>query len=245
MRVAIISDVHANLPALDAVLQRISEYDCDAIWCLGDVLGYGPHPETCVQRIQQQVEVCLAGNHDQALLGRLTLNQFNPVARQAIQWQTQKLSPQSLAWLQNRPSLYQMPQLTLAHGSPRHPVWEYVHDVDTAAENFSHFSTPLCLVGHTHVAIGWRQTTPGDRPQAVLLPPGEALHLTEGARWILNPGSVGQPRDADPSASFAVLDIDQHTWTWHRQAYDIDVVSAAIRQAGLPELLATRLYLGW
>lgn len=246
MRVAVISDIHANSTALECVLQTIDQLQVDQCWCLGDVVGYGPAPQTCVDLVRSHTDLCLAGNHDLALLGSLPLADFNPWAAQAIRWQRQNLSGDALAWLQSLQPIRQREDITLVHGSPVQPAWEYIHDVRSARSAFSHSQSALCLFGHTHIAEAWQQSDGRkQRIRAVLALPGESLALADGQRWLLNPGSVGQPRDGDPRASFAVLDIDAGAWTWHRLEYDIDEVLAAIAQAGLPEMLGRRLYLGW
>ncbi|NOZ48514.1 MAG: metallophosphoesterase [Chloroflexi bacterium] len=247
MRVAVLSDIHANRVALEVVLRTIETLPIEQIWCLGDVVGYGPEPAACVALMRSHADICLAGNHDLALVEKLDLAQFNPIARQAISWQRTQLSDDALNWLQGLSSMHIAPPVTLAHGSPRAPAWEYIANNNTAAENFSFFETALCLVGHTHVAGGWRRRPVGKATGAepVFCPPGDIVHLDSAYRWILNPGSVGQPRDGDPRAAFAVLDTTSDIWTWHRLSYDIDAVAAAIGRAGLPDVLGQRLCLGW
>ncbi len=247
MRIAVISDIHANLVALTRALEAIDELQPDAIYCLGDVTGYGPDPEACVQIIRSRADVCLAGNHDLAVTGALELGHFNPVAREAILWHRAHLSQESLDWLASLPSRLDLPDLTLAHGSPRHPIWEYVADADTAADNADAFDAPVCLIGHSHLALAWRlhQTSGRVRASLETQAPGVPLTLDLRDKWLLNPGSVGQPRDHDPRAAFAMLDTARWQWVWHRLAYDIERVERAIVAAGLPEMLGTRLYLGW
>lgn len=247
MRVAVLSDIHANLVALQTVLLTLEAMQIERVWCLGDVVGYGPEPQACADIIRGRAEICLAGNHDLAVAGKLSLSQFNPIAVRAIEWQRSHLRAETLDWLAGLPSKQDLPQITLAHGSPRSPVWEYIVDDETAAANFAAFTTPFCLVGHSHLAVGWRLLPQQKRGKIewVGAYPGELLKLEAAYRWILNPGSVGQPRDHDPRASFAVLDTSEQVWTWHRLQYDIDEVAIAIQRAGLPEVLGRRLYLGW
>jgi predicted phosphodiesterase len=248
MPIAVISDIHGNYEALKQVLQVIDDIGVDAIWCLGDVVGYGPEPQACVDTIRQRATLTLAGNHDLAVVGELDLATFNPVARSAILWHRAHLDEAALSWLRSLPGRVDLPQVTLAHGSPRAPVWEYVTDPRTAAENYDAFDTPICLIGHSHQAMAWRLLRREDGSidaQALTLEPDAPLHLEEGGKWLVNPGSVGQPRDGDPRASFALFDPEARLWTWRRVSYDIDRVAEAILRAGLPEVLGRSLYLGW
>jgi diadenosine tetraphosphatase ApaH/serine/threonine PP2A family protein phosphatase len=252
MRIAVLSDIHANLIALEAVLAQVDILAPDALWCLGDIVGYGPEPQACADLIHERASVCLAGNHDLAVVGKIPLEHFNDVAAQAATWQRERLRPETIEWLGALPSRQEVNEITLVHASPRDPIWEYIADDRIAGANAEHFETQLCLMGHSHRAVGWRLRETGwwGRVKMVSLPANESLHLAEDARWLLNPGSVGQPRDADPRASFAILDLDAdiwatETWTWHRVEYDIDAAEAAITAAGLPEVLGRRLHLGW
>lgn len=245
MRLAILSDIHGNLVALQTVLKAIDALKPDAIWFLGDVVGYGPEPQACVELVQQRAAVALAGNHDLAVAGSIDLDDFSEMAQTALRWHRRILPAETLDWLAGLPSLLIQDGITLAHGSPRSPVWEYVVDEGAAAENADYFDTQLCLIGHSHAAIAWRLNKARWWGQASLQrrPPGEALSVA-AERWLLNPGSAGQPRDHDPRASFAILDTEAQTWTWHRHEYDIAPVAAAILAAGMPSKLARRLYDG-
>ena len=247
MRIAVLSDIHANLVALQRVLEEIDALTVDALWCLGDTVGYGPEPQACVDIIRERADVCLAGNHDLAVLGKIDLNDFNPIAREAALWQRGHLDAEAITWLNSLPSRTEAEGVTLAHASPRHPVWEYVDSDLVAADNFDAFETRICLVGHSHLALGWRMNRRNGRVEAegVAAPDDVALLLDQDEKWLLNPGSVGQPRDHDPRASFAILDTEAMTWAWHRVEYDIETVEQAIVTAGLPEVLGRRLYLGW
>jgi len=247
MRIAVISDIHANFVALERVLSEIDALGCDALWCLGDVVGYGPQPQACVDVLRVRADVCLAGNHDLAVAGALPLDHFNPIARAAALWQRKHLSNESLAWLASLSPRAEVAGVTLAHGSPRHPEWEYVDAGDVALANVDAFDTPICLIGHSHRAIGWRMRAEakGGGVEVVMESPGRAVSLDIRDKWLLNPGSVGQPRDHDPRASFAVLEADLWQWTWHRVVYDVQAVEHDILAAGLPEALGRRLYLGW
>ncbi len=247
MLIAVVSDIHANLTALERVLQEIDRLRPDALWCLGDVVGYGPQPQACADIMRARADVCLAGNHDLAVTGRLDLNKFNPVARQAILWHRSRLTPETMSWLGSLPARTEAAGVTLAHGSPRRPEWEYVDDETTAAANYSAFDTAICLIGHAHKPQGWRLSGAGGRGSARLVTAAAGLPLALDLRhkWLLNPGSVGQPRDYDPQAAFALLDTETWQWRWQRVAYDVATVERAIREAGLPQVLGQRLHLGW
>lgn len=251
MRYLIISDIHANLVALDTVLEAASEEGYDEIWCLGDVVGYGPNPNECVDRMRDLSTYCLAGNHDWAALDRIDISDFNPEARIAVEWTREQLTPESVAYLDERP-----PRLddvddgfTLAHASPRHPIWEYILYPSTAAENFPHFETSFCLVGHTHQPIIFRQEPDANDVQALMPALGQPLPISkaaqDGIRFIINPGGVGQPRDGDPRASFAIYDDDAGALCYYRHEYDIAETQARMRDANLPERLVNRLEYGW
>ena len=242
MRVLILSDIHANLPALEAVLAATAG-QWDALWCLGDLVGYGPHPNECVALLQQEASLCLSGNHDWAVLGKLEINTFNSDARQSIEWTRNALSAESLAYLEALPPRLSLEWFTLAHASPRQPVWEYISDYLIAWENFSHFTTPYCLVGHTHLPVVFEE----DAERGVLgyhADYSRPFSLRE-RRLIINPGSVGQPRDADPRAAYAFLDTENLTWEHQRAAYAVDKTQAHMRALGFAPRLITRLQHGW
>ncbi|HET8524472.1 MAG TPA: metallophosphoesterase family protein [Thermomicrobiales bacterium] len=242
MRILVLSDIHANLTALEAVLAAAGAVD--AIWNLGDTVGYGPRPEECVARsVELGMHPILAGNHDLACIGQLDMRDFNPAARQAAEWTAGRLSPTSRRLLGSIPSLTTVDHVTLAHGSPRDPVWEYVVDEFTARDNFHRFDTPLCLVGHSHVALYAELKPERDQAELGLLADGDQLDLSRG-RFLFNPGSVGQPRDRDPRAAYALLDLRQGTITAHRVAYTVAATQRDMAAAGLPERLIHRLALG-
>jgi predicted phosphodiesterase len=242
MRVLILTDVHGNLEALEAVLAAASgQYD--EIWNLGDTVGYGPNPVECLERLDPIAAVQLAGNHDLACAGAASTANFNPVAKAAAEWTAERLSPETRAELAGRPSRVDLDGITLAHGSPRDPVWEYVLDPISATANMLHVEGDLCFVGHSHVAM-IAIIRPGDKNASIFpLTEGETVDLHIG-RLLINPGSVGQPRDGDPHAAFALLDTDRQTVAGCRIAYDVAMTQAKMREAGLPERLATRLRSG-
>lgn len=242
MRYLIISDLHANLAALESVLADAGQFD--AIWCLGDIVGYGPDPNECVELLRQHELVCLAGNHDWAALNKLNLATFNTDARAAATWTQRMLTDEVHDYLDALPSLVEEGEFTLAHGSPRQPVWEYILDPLVASINFMHFSTQYCLVGHTHTAVVYQQNTNGDGCR-VHFPQYDRPIPLDKTRLIINPGSVGQPRDADPRAAYAILDADAMMWEHRRVAYPIEETQNRMRQHGLPHRLVTRLQYGW
>lgn len=242
MRILIISDIHANLVAFETVLAD-AKGEWDLIWCLGDIVGYGPHPNECVQLLQQQEHISLSGNHDWAVLNKIDINIFNPEAQKAIQWSRDETNEETLAYLRELPAEMVFEPFTLAHASPRQPIWEYILDSYTAEINFDHFETPYCLVGHTHVPVLFAYR---DQFDTVALSPiyDEPIQLNE-TRLIINPGSVGQPRDSDPRAAYAILDLENLIWTYRRVPYDVAKTQQAMRQHDLPERLINRIAQGW
>jgi predicted phosphodiesterase len=246
MRALVLSDIHANLAALEAVLKDAATVGYDVVWCLGDTVGYGPEPDECVARVRGLRAKAVVGNHDWAALGRMDVDHFNPEARRAVLWTQEHLNSNSLEWLGLLPSEPLVEgKFTLTHGSPRDPVWEYILRPSDASENLAYFDTPFCLVGHTHVPAlhVWNA---GDGKVRWSTPPfGKAMPLQNGARIIINPGSVGQPRDNDPRSAYAILDTEQMTWLPRRAAYPIEITQAHMRAAGLPERLINRLAFGW
>jgi predicted phosphodiesterase len=238
MRVCVVSDIHSNLPALEAVLAAAAPYD--ALWQLGDVVGYGPQPNEVVARLAEEHAVGVRGNHDSAAIGELPTEAFNDDAREAVEWTAEQLDDSARAWLAGQPLRQEIDSFTLVHGSPRDPDWEYVFSIAVARGNLDAFSTAHCLVGHTHVPLVFRAD--GRRVEA-LAPNGDALVL-DRRRTLLNPGSVGQPRDGDPRACAMLLDTAAMTVDWLRIDYPIERVQRLIAAANLPRRLAARLPLG-
>lgn len=242
MRILVISDIHANITALEAVLSAAGSID--SVWCLGDLVGYGPDPNECVECIRGLPGLqCIIGNHDMAALHQLDSDSFNPEARTAILWTQKMLSERSKLFLQHLPDRIEMPDVTLAHGSPRHPVWEYLLDTRTATLNFDFFDTPYCFVGHTHLPVMYTLQNP--EYHASLSIPEANTTFPLPSRSIINPGSVGQPRDRDIRAAFAVYDTESREWEYRRVGYDIQAVQERMLQAGLPERHIQRLASGW
>ena len=242
MRILVLSDIHANLTALETVLNDAGLVD--ATWCLGDIIGYGPDPNECVARIRMQPNlVCLLGNHDSAALSRIPIETFNQDARRSIEWMQNVLNKESYTFMARLPERIVIDQVTLVHGSPRNPVWEYILDLNNAMQNMEHFDTQLCMVGHTHLPIAYVSAN-GSRELHWTVPPeGECIEIQ--SRAILNPGSVGQPRDHDPRASYAIFYPEKNGWEIHRVEYDIRSVQKRIRAADLPMRHALRLIEGW
>ncbi len=238
MRVAVVSDVHANLPALEAVLAEVDAAAVDEVWCLGDIVGYGPDPGACVEIIRDRCALSLSGNHDLGAIGAIPLDDFNPYAAEANRWTGSVLSEADRAWLGSLPTRTKRHDVTLAHGSPREPVWEYVVSAPVALASFECFDTEWCLVGHSHVPLVILEPEAGGALTAI---PGSGGPVEPTGRAIVNPGSVGQPRDGDPGAAYAVLDLEAKTATFHRTPYDIGQVQARMREAGLPAYLIDRL----
>jgi predicted phosphodiesterase len=243
MRVLVISDIHANYTALETVIEDADDFE--AVWCLGDVVGYGPDPNACVELLSEQPNlVCVLGNHDVAALGRMPLESFNGDARRSLLWQERVLSARSMDFLDTLPqNVVANEHVTLVHGSPRDPVWEYILNTLSARLNFSAFETDFCFVGHTHVQSLFRMDPQRDRVALDIPRVGVPIELD--GRAILNPGSVGQPRDRDPRAAYAIFDTEALTWEPQRVDYDIVSVQARIREAQLPEKHALRLAEGW
>jgi len=242
MRTLIISDIHANLTALSTVLEDAKPYD--RVWCLGDVVGYGPDPNECVERLRALPGLkCVRGNHDAAILGEIAKSAFNYEARASLEWLESKLRPQNLKWLESLEERLTVDEITLVHGSPRNPVWEYVLDLQTARENFSEFETQLCLVGHTHIPCVFHKND-DDLELTRLFAMAPDVSFTIDQRAIINPGSVGQPRDHDPRSSYLLHDSESGEWVYHRVKYDLEKVQARIRAAGLPRRHASRLESG-
>jgi diadenosine tetraphosphatase ApaH/serine/threonine PP2A family protein phosphatase len=242
MRILVLSDIHGNLPALQAVLLDASPVD--QIWCLGDVVGYGPYPNECIQTLSKLPNlICLLGNHDAAVVGIIPLHTFNQDARSSVQWTSAALTNLNRSWLESLPEIEVIDQFTLAHGSPRNPVWEYLLDPGAASINFDYFETDFALVGHTHLPIQFNYSSP-HRPARWSVPTPNQENLLK-PRAIFNPGSVGQPRDHDPRAAYAMLDTDQLTWQSRRVVYDVQTVQQKILDVNLPERHALRLIEGW
>lgn len=261
MRVLVISDIHGNSVALESVVGD-AQGAYDAVWCLGDVVGYGPSPNECVEWVRENADLCLMGNHDWAVLGRpgIDVDDFNPMARQAVVWTREMLTSANRVFLDGLPvepvHPPDVPDVLVTHASPRDPVREYILTPGIALENFALFTEGISLVGHTHKPAIYRwQFSPhdldlltGEATVDYLVPePDVRLHLdvSDTQRLILNPGSVGQPRDNDPRAAYALFDVEEMCWEQKRVSYPVDLTQSRMRAANLPRRLIDRLNYGW
>jgi predicted phosphodiesterase len=243
MQVAVVSDIHANRHALEAVLRDVSATAAREIWCLGDLVGYGADPNDCVRLMQEHATVCLAGNHDLGVTGALPLHEFSPGAALAARWTQEVIDPECLAWLSTLEPSGTASQVGLFHGSPRDPVWEYVMSVLLADLCFDAFEERIGLIGHSHVACSFERHE-GEPATGSPRRADEVADVTAG-RHLLNPGSVGQPRDGDPRASYMIVDTDTAAYELRRVAYPVARTQERMRELGLPSRLVGRLELGW
>lgn len=241
MRIGIVSDIHSNLPALTAVLADMG--GVDQLWCLGDMVGYGPYPNEVVNLLQQSRAVAVAGNHDWGCIGRVALEDFNVDARRACEWTQMVISPATRDYLESLSETVTVGDFTLVHGTPQEPIWEYMAYPATARLAFQYFSSRYCLVGHTHVPLVFVDQG-GPVPDSVVPMTASPVKLTK-TRAILNPGSVGQPRDGNPAASYALYDNDQQQVSFHRVVYDVGPVQRDMAALKFPERLIKRLSYGW
>jgi len=239
MRIVVVSDIHSNLVALDAVLGAAGSVD--AVWHLGDVVGYGPDPNGVVARLKEIGAVGVRGNHDAAAAGGNEIDWFNPDARRAMEWTRDAIEPATLAWLAALPERRTEAGFELVHGSPRQPIWEYIVSEASARANLDRLTGTAALHGHTHVPVAWRDVD--GEVELIRGRDGETFRLDDH-RVLLNPGSVGQPRDGIPTASYLILEPEAGRATWHRAAYDIPAVQDRMRAAGLPSSLVNRLEIG-
>lgn len=236
MRVVVLSDIHANLHALESVLDATAPFD--AVWVLGDTVGYGPQPDGVVARLASERAIAVRGNHDAAAIGDLDTRDFNGDAREALAWTARAMAAETREWLAALPERRVEGDFTMVHGSPRDPLWEYLVSTPAARRSFAAFDTRHCLVGHTHLPLVFRED---DGRIEVLAPSdGSRLRLDE-RRCIVNPGSVGQPRDGEPRACAMLLDTDLSEVEWRRVGYPIALTQAEMRREALPEPLVRRL----
>ena len=245
MRVAAITDIHANLPALEAVLGAIDSVGVDEIWCLGDVVGYGADPDACVELVDECCALCLVGNHDLAVIGALDISAFSEAAASAVAWTREQAKERTFELLRDLEPSNRREGIALSHGSPRDPVWEYVLSAEQADACLDAQPERIGLIGHSHVALFFTRPAEPQHGEIRGAQAGDDTLLElDGGGWLINPGSVGQPRDGDPRAAWLELDTDDGTARFHRVAYDVDRAAASIVDAGLPRRLADRLQIG-
>jgi predicted phosphodiesterase len=242
VRIAVLSDVHGNLHALNAVLNSIADDAPDAVWCLGDLVGYGPRPNRCCTLVAERADICLVGNHDLGVLGRLDLEDFSADAAASARWTATVLEDEPRRYLESLEPQLRQDDVALYHASARDPVWEYVLTPFAALGSFAASEARILLVGHSHVALAFGLAD--QRLETTLAPAGTELDLSGEGRWILNPGSVGQPRDGDPRAAYLLLNLEGQRAEYRRVEYPVERTQQEIRERGLPEPLAERLAQG-
>lgn len=243
MRIVIVSDIHSNLVALETVLAAAGSYD--ALWCLGDTIGYGPRPNECVALMREHASLSIVGNHDLACLNKIDLRDFNPDARKANIWNGEQLTAEQRTWLEGLPPQLDVDErFTMAHGSPREPIWEYLLAPEQALANFELFSQQVCFIGHSHVQLGFKLRNNAQRCDRFLPDRSRTIELDSETRYFINPGSVGQPRDQDPRAAYVVLDSDTGSVRFNRIEYDIAKTQRQMQEAQLPLALIRRLEFG-
>ncbi len=246
MRIGIISDIHANLVAFETVINALRRANAtERLWCIGDMVGYGPHPNECLDLLRSFDHICVPGNHDYGLLGKTDRENFNPDARFVLDWTAEQITAENRAYLDALPVRW-IPEerFTVVHASPRDPIWEYLLEPQAARECFPYFTSPYCFVGHTHVPAVFRQAE-ADGPVKLVRPEADEQVRFGPARLILNPGSVGQPRDGNPQAAYAILDLDAGTLAFHRIDYAIAQTQAVMRDLHFPKRLIARLEFGF
>jgi diadenosine tetraphosphatase ApaH/serine/threonine PP2A family protein phosphatase len=245
LRVAVLSDVHSNQPALETVLAAIDEAGVEELWCLGDVVGYGAQPDACAELIRERCDICLVGNHDLAVLGGLDIASFSEAAAVAVEWTREQASEGTMEFLRGLEPVGSREGVDLFHASPRDPIWEYVLSIEQAEAGLDAQEQRIALIGHSHISLFFcrpDQARAGEA-QGAQAGDGALLSLESGA-WLLNPGSVGQPRDGDPRAAWLELDTVEWTARFHRVPYDVATAAETILTAGLPSQLAERLGVG-
>jgi diadenosine tetraphosphatase ApaH/serine/threonine PP2A family protein phosphatase len=245
LRIAAITDIHANLPALEAVLEATEEAGVEEVWCLGDVVGYGVEPDACAELVRERCQVCLVGNHDLAVLGALDIASFSEAAAAAVEWTRDNIGESALEFLRELEPRGERGDVSLFHASPLDPVWEYVLSGEQANAGMDASPQRIGLIGHSHVALFFCRPDKGkeDETRGAQASDGALLDLRSGD-WLINPGSVGQPRDGDPRAAWLEFDSEAESACFHRVPYDIERAANPILEAGLPSRLADRLHTG-
>ncbi len=232
MRIAVLSDVHSNLPALEKILSHIKSIHVDRIYCTGDIVGYGPFPNECIELIKDHCHGVVLGNHDAGLIGKAELKAFNKPGRKALEWTMKKIKEKNLTYLSGLPLMIEQEDITFVHSNPSNPdKWNYVTSLGDAREAFQAFSTSFCFIGHTHIPS--------------VISEDFSLHkVVRGKRFLINTGSVGQPRDGNPGAAFGIFDTEKWHYELKRIEYDVNTMINAIENSGLPKLLSRRLIHG-
>jgi diadenosine tetraphosphatase ApaH/serine/threonine PP2A family protein phosphatase len=245
LRAAVITDIHSNLPALEAVLGSIDKADIEQIWCLGDVVGYGADPDACADLVRERCDICLVGNHDLAVLGGLDISRFSETAAEAVEWTRANVADRTLEFLRELEPAGLREGVALFHASPRDPVWEYVLSIEQADDCMDVQSERIALIGHSHVSLFFTRPDRDERgdTNGAQMNNGATLDLSRGT-WLINPGSAGQPRDGDPRAAWLEFDSEAESACFHRVPYDIQRAANPILEAGLPSRLADRLHTG-
>ncbi len=232
MRLAILSDIHANLEALTKALRLIETQSVDEILCLGDVVGYGANPNECLELVRKHCPIILKGNHDAAAVDLSGAEGFTYPARLAAYWTHDVLTPENIAFLKNLPLTAKKDDLLFVHASPNQPEeWNYILSDADARDAFYFFTEKICFIGHTHVPVVYSER-------------GRARIIKKEFRYLINVGSIGQPRDGNPELSYGIFDTDQWMYENVREDYDQEAAAKKIIKAGLPRVLGDRLLLG-
>jgi len=241
MLYGIISDIHSNLEALDVVLNKL--YQAGKIVCLGDIVGYGPNPNECIEKIKELNIPTVAGNHDAAVTGQMDVKWFNQNAREAVFWTQKEISEENLGYLKELPEVLEEDDFQMVHGSLRSPLEEYVTSLTEALPTFGLMTRPVCFIGHSHVPLFIARKKDGNYDGRALLD-GEEVLVDDYEKVIINVGGVGQPRDGDPRASFGTYDSKTRIFTLHRVEYNVEQVQGKMKKVGLPQPLIDRLQFG-
>lgn len=241
MRIGVFSDVHGNWEALEQVLMAFEEEGVNRLYCAGDIVGYGPDPNMCVEKIMAVADAVIAGNHDWAVTGQVSTSSFNEYARSAIEWTRTLVSAEAEEYLAKLPIRYVEGEITVVHGTPDEPEeWNYLFNVDDARRSFNALRTQICFVGHSHIPVAFIR----DNENKTSVRGAENVRIEEDKMYLINVGSVGQPRDGDPRAAYGILDTDDNQFRLKRIPYPIEVVQEKMRRVGLPFRLIDRLAYG-
>ncbi len=241
MKIALLSDIHSNLEAFHAVKNSIGTHGADKIIFIGDVVGYGANPNECIELLRGMTDIMVAGNHDFAAVGKTDISYFNPNARDALLWTTHELTRENTLFLSSLPLHGVMDDIFFVHSTPYHPeLWDYVLSMAAAVRSFADCPTPLCFIGHSHSPVIFVK----DRANKISAEMTSTIPVKKDVRYIINIGSVGQPRDGNPLSSYGLYDTETRKYTLIRVPYDMQTAQQKILAAGLPRFLAERLSLG-